>query len=149
MKRTIALLGVFLVVGVLGVGAQDWQLQPTYGDTELAAGFQPDPFEQTVVAGGTIDLSELGYYGYVAEAPDFDLRYTSGEYQLTIKVENTNADTLLLVNTPDGQWHFNDDSNGLDPAITFSPPQDGLYDIWIGTLNGEYADARLVITERD
>ncbi len=149
MKRTIALLGVFLVVGALGVGAQDWQLQPTYGDTELAAGFQPDPFEQTVVAGGTIDLSELGYYGYVAEAPDFDLRYTSGEYQLTIKVENTNADTLLLVNTPDGQWHFNDDSNGLDPAITFSPPQDGLYDIWIGTLNGEYADARLVITERD
>ncbi|MEX2443186.1 MAG: hypothetical protein WD492_06265 [Alkalispirochaeta sp.] len=147
MKRIIALLGVFLVAGV--IGAQDWQLQPTYGDTDLTAGFQPDPFERDVVAGGEMNLSELGYYGYVADAPDFDLRYTSGEYRLTIKVENTDADTLLLINAPDGEWHFNDDSNGLDPAITFSPPQDGLYDIWIGTLSGDYADATLVITERD
>lgn len=147
MKRTIVLIGMVVVAGALS--AQDWQLQPTYGETELTAGFEPDPFEQSVVAGGSIDLSELGYYGYVADAPDFDLRYTSGEYQLTIKVENTTADTLLLVNGPDGRWHFNDDSAGLDPAITFSPPRDGLYDIWIGTVDGEYADATLVITERD
>lgn len=146
MKRIIVLIGVLLVAAALS--AQDWQLQPTYGETELTAGFQPDPFEQSVIAGGAMDLAELGYYGYVADAPDFDLRYTSGEYDLTIRVENTTADTLLLINGPDGQWHFNDDSDGLDPAITFSPPRDGLYDIWIGTLDGDYADARLVITER-
>lgn len=147
MKRIMLLIGMVLVAGA--VGAQDWQLTPTYGDTELAAGFQPDPFKQSVVAGGTIDLAELGYYGYVADAPDFDVRYTSGEYAFTIKVENTTADTLLLVNAPDGRWHFNDDSDGLDPAITFSPPQDGLYDVWVGTLSGDYAEATLVITERD
>lgn len=149
MKRITVPLGVFLVMSVIGAGAQDWELQPTYGETELAAGFEPDPFEQSVVAGGSMDLSDLGYYGYVADAPDFDLRYTSGEFELTIKVENTDADTLLLVNGPDGRWHFNDDSDGLDPAITFSPPRDGLYDIWVGTIDGDYAEATLVITERD
>lgn len=148
MKWIIVLFGgLFLVTGAMG--AQDWQLPPTYGETGLVAGFEPDPFEQSVVAGGSIDLSELGYYGYVAEAPDFDLRYTSGEYRLTITVKNTDADTLLLVNGPQGRWHFNDDTTGLHPSITFSPPRDGLYDIWVGTLDGDGAEATLVVTERD
>lgn len=147
MKRYL-LVGILVLVA-LGASAQNWQLQPTYGTVNLTWNFQPDPYRQGVVAGGSIDLSKLGYYGYVADAPDFDLRYTAGEYRMTIRVENTSADTLLLVNAPDGSWHFNDDTDGLDPAITFNPPQSGLYDIWVGTYDGSYADATLVITELD
>ena len=147
MKRFL-FVGLLVLVA-LGAYAQNYQLQPTYGDVSLSAGFQPDPFRRDVVAGGSLSLSKQGYYGYVADAPDFDLRYSSGGYRLTIKIENTDADTLLLVNAPDGSWHFNDDTNGLDPAVTFNSPLDGLYDIWVGTFDGNYADATLVITEMD
>jgi hypothetical protein len=147
MKR-ILFVGLLVLVA-LGVSGQDWQLQPTYGEVSLTGGFQPDPFRRDVVAGGSIDISQLGYYGYVADAPDFDLRYVPAGYRLTIKVENTSADTLLLINAPDGQWHFNDDSNGLDPAISFDAPLEGLYDIWIGSYDGNFSEATLVITEMD
>jgi hypothetical protein len=148
MKRITVLLILALVA--VGAFAQDWQLAPSFGDVELEAGFLPDPYRVDILAGGSIDISRLGYYGYVANAPDFDVYYSAGGFDLTIKVEDADGDTVLLVNAPDGQWHFNDDSNGLDPAITFRNPDDGLYDIWVGTFSsGGYVDATLVITEMD
>jgi hypothetical protein len=113
-------------------------------------GYVDDPFRVELLAGGAVDIASLGYYGYVADAPDFDLYYTSGPYRLTIKVESAASDTVLLVNAPDGSWHFNDDTNGLNPAISFNKPMDGLYDIWVGTFDdGGYVDATLAITEMD
>jgi hypothetical protein len=43
------------------------------------------------------------------------------------------VDTILLVNTPDGNWHFNDDYRGTNSAITFQNPMQGQYDIWTGS----------------
>lgn len=147
MKRL--LVGILFLFIALGTWGQNWSLDPTYGGVSLESGFQPDPFRRSMTAGGSSNLSQLGYYGYVAEAPDFSLNYTSGFFSLTIKVEDTNADTVLLVNGPNGSWHFNDDTNGLDPSITFNNPADGRYDIWIGTFDGNFADSTLVITELD
>jgi hypothetical protein len=61
-------------------------------------------------------------------------------------------DTVLLVNTPDGEWHCNDDYSGLNPALTFEAPQEGQYDIWVGTYsatNGDYPPATLAVTQSD
>jgi hypothetical protein len=130
----------------------DWQGAPHFGQITLAAGFQPDPHVRRVTAGGTIDLARCfsgDYAGYVTRRPDFDLYWQGSSAQLTIAVE-AGVDAILLVNAPDGTWHYNDDYRGTNPAVTFRNPQPGLYDIWIGTYDGSRRNpARLVFTEHN
>jgi hypothetical protein len=133
MKRLA--IGILLVALAGGAAlAQNWQGQPTYGSVELKSGFRPDPFLRDVVAGGSESIEHLGFYGYVAENPDFDLYYTSGPFELIFRVEDAQTDTVLLVNAP---------------AIEFESPMDGLYTIWVGSYDGNFADATLVISELD
>jgi hypothetical protein len=146
MKRVVGV--VFLIcVALAAVGAQDWTQPPAFGEARLSSGFSPDPYVVTLLAGGTTEIDDLGYYGYVADAPDFRLHYDAGTFDLTFRVENADGDTLLLISAPDGSWFFNDDTNGLDPAHTFRNPQSGQYDIWVGTFDGDFVDADLIITE--
>jgi hypothetical protein len=42
---------------------------------------------------------------------------------------------------------YNDDFDGLNPGITIDTPEEGLYNIWIGSYNSEPVDATLIITE--
>ena len=58
----------------------------TYGQIRLTAGFQPDPHNVTLNAGGAIDASRAseGCVGYVDRRPSFTLRYTAGDYPLYI-----------------------------------------------------------------
>ena len=59
-----------------------------------------------------------------------------------------NGDAVLLVNAPDGQFYYADNSASGDEALTFSNPQAGLYDIWIGAYNGGSGiPGQLIITE--
>ncbi len=68
----------------------------------------------------------------------------------TSAVDVGGADAVLLVNAPDGSWHYNDDYRGTNPAITFYDPQQGLYDIWIGSYDGSRRNpGRLIFTELD
>ena len=127
---------------------------PSFGQISLNEGFLPDPYRRRVTAGGGNNLGACNAapgVGWIAVRPDFDLYYsTSGSSTLTIAIESS-VDTILLINDPNGQWHFNDDSPayGLGAGITFTRPISGLYDIWIGTYNqGSGIPANLVITER-
>lgn len=149
-----------LVLALLATGfafAQSWDEEPSFGQIDLEAGFYPDPTEVEIVGGGSIDVSSvselgnLGGAGYIAQAPDLNLFYdTDGTFALTIKVEGDGEDTVLVVRSPSGAWFFNDDENGVDPAITFGEPESGLYNIWVGSYwEDEYVDIRLLITELD
>ena len=131
------------------VARPDWQLNPTYGTVELGAGFQPDPNLTMVRAGGNADLESIGFYGYVAEAPDLDLQYEAGGYSLYIYVSDAQADTVLLINDPMGEWFFNDDADGLDlrSGIVIHDPESGLYDIWVGTFDTGMVQAEIAISE--
>jgi hypothetical protein len=130
----------------------NYRLPPTYGSVDLAAGFMPDPYEVGVYAGGTIASDGVlagCYAGWIAEAPDFRLNFTAGANpRISIQV-TSREDTTLVINDPSGGWHCNDDSNGLNPNITFSPPSSGQYDIWVGTFGGAgiFPPATLRITE--
>ncbi|WP_157939435.1 hypothetical protein [Gracilimonas amylolytica] len=122
---------------------------PYYGDVTLESGFMPDPYVKTITAGGSVDLSQYGYSGYTAAKPDIDFYFTpssNANETLTISV-NSETDTILLINDPEGTWYFSDDSNGVNPAITFQDPKDGLYSIFVGTFDSENAEAELVISE--
>lgn len=155
IKKSVALAGTAVVAIMWATGSAqacpNWQLSPPFGAVELSAGFLPDPYERNVTAGGSYNLQNCGFSvgGYAAAAPDFDLYYYAGGAPLTFYVES-NYDTVLLINAPDGSWYFDDDSWGnLNPAITFNNPVSGLYDVWIGTYSrGSGLRAQLNITER-
>jgi hypothetical protein len=147
-------LMVGLVGAVLGLSAPvmacpDWQGQPHFGQIDLQAGFQNDPLRYNVTAGGTTDVSRCinGTAGFVTNRPDFDMYWSGQSAQLTIAVES-NADAVLLVNDPNGNWFYSDDYRGSNPAIIISNPAEGLYDIWIGSYDGSRRNpAYLVFTE--
>jgi hypothetical protein len=143
--------GVVAVLLALCVGqglTQDITLASTYGSATLKSGFLPDPFVKKLVAGGPIETRKGGVRAYVARAPDFQLNYQAGDLPLTIHVESE-ADTTLLINLPDGTWVANDDQapGNLNPLLRFARPQSGRYDIWVGTFGRDTAPAVLKITE--
>jgi hypothetical protein len=150
------LLAAVAAVTTIAAGAAqacpDWQASPSFGQIDLRAGFMPDPYVRNITAGGRYDLAGCfgsnGWGGSVASKPDFDLYWNGASAALTIGV-NSGHDTVLLINAPDGQWYYSDDASGMNPAITFSNPQQGLYDIWIGAYGGARGlPGQLVITER-
>ncbi|WP_224813942.1 serine protease [Hasllibacter sp. MH4015] len=130
---------------------------PTYGEVSLVTNFQPDPHTVQVEAGGptvqthTDQRTGNRCQGHFADAPDFRLNFTDGDlgFPLSFYV-HSGADTVLLVASPDGEVHCNDDYEGLNPAIRFDTPQGGAYNIWVGTyapLSGQPPVAELSITE--
>lgn len=142
-----------LAVAASGAAAcPNWQAAPSFGQIELWAGFQPDPYVRNITAGGRYDLAGCSglpgaWGGSVASAPDFDLYWNGASPQLTIAVSSA-YDTVLLVQAPDGSRYWEDDVSGLNPAITFSNPQPGYYGIWVGSWDGGRGlPGQLIITE--
>jgi len=149
--RVISALLIAIVYSIPNADAQvipNVKGEPIYGIINLEAGFLPDPWISDLQAGGNIDLFVIDFDGYVSLRPDYNLNYVAGDsHSLTITVES-DSDTVLLINAPDGQWYFNDDFTDLDPLIYFSSPLSGVYNIWVGTFdNIDFAPAKLIITE--
>lgn len=144
----VALLGCVCA----GVGqSQDPSLDPEYGTLNLKAGFEPDPVALKLDAGGDVKTKLGGFEHWVAAKPDVRLKYAAGKYILSITVESE-AETTLLVNLPDGKWIANHKgANGKNPLLKFEMPQAGTYDIFVGTIKGGdkvYPPAKLIITEK-
>jgi hypothetical protein len=123
-------------------------LTAEFGTVQLGAGFAPDPHQVSLTGGGDLDLS-VGdcSYGYVSQAPSYELTYSgSGNTDLHFYVR-ADDDTTLLINTPNGSWVCDDDSLGdSNPQITVTDAPSGVYDIWVGTYSGQRAGATLYIS---
>jgi len=129
--------------------AQNFTLNPTFGTFTLQSGFTPDPYQIDVVAGGSNDASNVGSQcaGFVAEAPDVRLHFQGGLFNEINFSTQSNSDTTLVINDPNGTWHCNDDGgNGLNALLSFVPVS-GQYDIWVGTYGSSTANATLAISE--
>ncbi|MDG2091608.1 MAG: DUF945 family protein [Gammaproteobacteria bacterium] len=121
----------------------------SYGEHTLIGGFTADPYLVSVVAGGNVDISTevQGCLGNVNfETPDVILNYTPASFTLYVS-STSEGDATLAILTPDGSWHCNDDTSGLNPGIEFPKPIPGLYSIWIGTYGGSNINAELRISE--
>jgi len=134
----------------------DFSVDPAYGSASLSAGFTPDPHRVTVISGGAVDASYLSSrcVGYAAQGPDYSLEWsgTSSMLRFYFVAENDGDDTSLIVNRPDGSWSCNDDSesSSLDPMVKVENPQEGRYDIWIGSYSeDDYIEGVLYMSERD
>lgn len=131
------------------VQAQDWRGTPVYGNVRLSAGFTPDPHKLSVTAGGAIDASRVnaeGCIGQIGGNPDYVLNYSADDMPLYVRA-TSDGDTSLVVRDPLGQWHCNDDTNGLDPEVAFTSPRSGAYAIWVGAISGESVGAELHLSE--
>ncbi|MDX1420453.1 MAG: hypothetical protein R3181_10850 [Rubricoccaceae bacterium] len=149
--RNLLLLAALGLLLAPAVQAQDWQLDPTFGSVELEEGFLPDPHEITLTAGGGSTPAVSGCdYGYIAEAPDYDLYYEASGGSTLYIYAVSGSDTTILVNTPDQSWVCDDDSYGDgDPLVIVPNAEGGLYDIWVGTYGEDAAEATLFISEVD
>ncbi|MEL7362789.1 MAG: hypothetical protein AAFN13_12015 [Bacteroidota bacterium] len=148
---TIVAAALALLLVPVTASAQNVAASPTYGDVELDEGFRPDPHTTTLTAGGSIEVNKGACtYGFVADAPDVDLYYTtSGGSNLFVYAES-DSDVTLLINAPDGSWLCDDDGLGdRNPVVAIPSAEAGLYDIWIGTYGDEMQAATLYISEID
>jgi hypothetical protein len=108
----------------------------------------------SVVSGGQINAQRVRgrgtCRGFISSNPDARLVFnTDGDLPLIISVDS-NTDTTLVINTPDGRFLCDDDGGerGLNPSIRLNRPQSGRYEIWVGSYRaGENARARLHISE--
>lgn len=114
-----------------------------------------DPKYFNVTAGGDYSLqrscrniynslrSDKGE-GFFPIRPDFTLE-TPGLAGFTLVVAVvSDCDSTLLINTPAGNWYYDDDDNGnLDAMISLTAPSSGILDIWVGTADGQYCNAQL------
>ncbi|MBL4811104.1 MAG: peptidase S1 [Rhodobacteraceae bacterium] len=151
MNWTIGTIaGLCALTALPALACPDWEAEPYSGQVDLHAGFTPDPYVRNVTAGGSTNMVNCfngGFAGFVADRPDFDLFWSGSSSQLTIAVES-NVDTILLINAPDGSWHYSDDYRGTNPAIVFNKPREGLYDVWVGSYDSaNFAPGQLFITE--
>jgi hypothetical protein len=116
----------------------------------LSAGFDYDPLQRRFRGGGPNNAARLpgACTANVGTAPDFRVTCAAGGAPLIFRSVST-VDTTLVINGPDGRWYCDEDSFGdLDAEVRFNRPQSGAYDIWIGVVGRNEADAMLVVTER-
>lgn len=151
MLRQIAAVAAFMTVAG-AAGAQDFSLEPNFGEVSLASGFPQDPHTVSIISGGSVDSSATiggSCAGFISDAPDFRLQFdTQGGLPLIFTVTST-GDTTLIVNDSNGEYQCDDDSAGnFNPQVTIANPTSGTYDVWIGSFtSGENLEATLAISE--
>lgn len=147
-QETVAPAGKKELAQAAGPLCPDYNLDGTalaYSSDDLYAAQSFD-----VVAGGPSDLGEcleLPGTGYVAAAPDFTLEFygSAAGRALEFRV-NSSCDSVLLINDPQGTWHFDDDSNGaMDALLRFPKASAGSWDIWVGSLENAGCGATLTL----
>lgn len=105
------------------------------------------PQTMPIVAGGGLDLSQCGSVpgnGYIVPESDFTVAYDALGMGRALEMRvNGTCDTVLLVNAADGQWHFSDDADGMNPRLRIENARSGQYDVWVGTFGPETCDATI------
>ncbi|NMG38978.1 hypothetical protein GRZ55_06965 [Chelativorans sp. ZYF759] len=152
MRVILLSLSSFLFLTTASWACPDWSLS---GETHRLSGHDLTGGRSfNVTAGGDTNIARCSSVrpqtdrgqGYVMDQPDFtfDLSAMDG-YRLSISVVSQ-CDSILLINTGRANWYYDDDDNGnLDPLITLTRPSNGWLDVWVGTHDGEYCDARMTM----
>jgi len=123
----------------LADAALDFLQEPGFGSVTIAPQELSEPFFTDIMSGGSVDVAYLGdnCVGFAATNPDFRIQLSDDMADLSILffASDDGADTTLIVNAADGEWHCNDDSSldSLDPGITFDTAPAGQYDVWVGS----------------
>lgn len=131
-------------------GSFDVFAAPTFGRVDLGSDLSAG-HAITLQAGGFTDAFTVNQTcnGWVADVPDYVIGYAGSRTPMHIAAQS-DADTTLVVITPDGQVLCNDDDIDLNPGITINNPGPGDYTVYVGTYlpieNDFYPDALLTVS---
>jgi hypothetical protein len=120
------------------------------GLVAFAASQLARPHATDVIAGGRVALAACPAVpgtGHVTGDPDIvvDVAADTGPRGLEFRTAAA-CDTILLVATEDGAWHFDDDGGeGEDARIRLPGAGAGRYHVWIGTYDRGSCRARLIV----
>jgi hypothetical protein len=132
-------------------GGEDISLfaAPAHGTLTLAPGFAPEEVAVEAGGGDAVSVFGSGCAGYIANGePDLNVLFGEGVSALAFYAESED-DTTLLVNLPDGSWRCSDDEVGRNPGLEIEAPEGGLYNVWVGTYaQGGGAPATLHVATR-
>jgi len=148
MRNVLSIIAIAAAMTAAGAAAAQDPSASAGAAVRKSAGFTPDPITASIYSGGSINAGNTiggSCTGMVANAPDYEFTYAAGSFPLSFRVQS-GGDTTLVVNGPDGRWYCDDDTNGLNPELTWGNPGSGTYDIWVGAV-GDSASATLYITE--
>src|SRR5215813_12894467 len=127
MFKQLAIGMAALTMTVAAAQAQCPEVGTPTKEFTIREGFPIDPNVHNVTAGGNLDLSKCASVpgtGWVTKRPDFVVNYqTKGggpsSFTLTFRIDSS-ADTVLLINGPNGKWHYNDDGGkGMNAKLSF------------------------------
>lgn len=112
--------------------------EASFGTTELAPGFMPDPHVVQGQSGGTVNASTLGpdCGGWISPRPDHLFIAREPFEQLHIVVRS-DVDTTLILRRPDGGYVCDDDSGGDRNPTLVADLDAGTYQIWVGSYEQE------------
>lgn len=127
--------------------------QKAYVSLDIQAGNPLDPFIASVNGGGSYNASSLGgdCSGFVNIQPVVRINW-EGKADLAKIFFFSDHDPTLIIQSPDGAFHCNDDASDLllDPSVTFENPADGIYNIWVGSYYpDQLIPGVLVVTTRE
>lgn len=148
MKKLLALFAVLASAYTVTPAAAcpDWQYTGRANLGYLSGEYLYQPRFYNVTAGGNINLQNCAApgVGWVISQPDFEFNFNNDNNynRLEISVQSS-CDTVLLVNDANGNWHFNDDANGVQPRIDVYGAPTGTYDVWVGTYGSGSCPASL------
>lgn len=128
------------------------------GSAALATGFGLR--RVNVRAGGDANALTISAQctGFVGTRPDYKVEYRAqsgggkvGSARPLMFSVRSSADTMLVINGPDGRWYCDDDGGeGNNPLVRFDPPTSGRYDVFVGTYRaGDTVESELRISELD
>ena len=113
--------------------------EPGFGSVTLTPDELSEPYFSELISGGSVDVAYLGEncIGYAATNPDFRIQLSDNMTGLNILffAGDESSDTTLIVNSPNGEWHCNDDlsMDSRNPGMMFSAAPAGQYDVWVGS----------------
>ena len=90
-----------------------------------------------IVSNDPFEMLPIGSYcpGFTGiDAPDLVLSLDAGQPMLSLYAMSQ-TDLVMAARAPDGQWLCNDDSYGLNPAVSFSNAPAGDYQIYVGAFS--------------
>ena len=130
-----------------------------WGDRYKASGTElRDPLVIPLTAGGDVALEDCDIpfhnppatvIGKVMTGPDVSLSLTGLRGKRLAFSTQTECDSVLVLNTGSRNWYYDDDDNqssGLAAQIVLTRPAgDGVYDLWVGSADGESCEGKLIV----